>query len=150
MRKAVAMRWLLAAMSLAVFFPSYWYGSMLWLVALGAITAITMEFITKLTKERPAYLKPAERPRPLDLATARRTRLILFITLMAMTLLMVLMTFGGTNFPLPREPLYYFVGFIATSILCLLLPLKSLENHVTEHNEWLRRMSPSPDSLNGD
>lgn len=150
MRKAVAMRWFLVAMSLAVFFPSYWYHSILWLVDLGVITAITIEFMTKITKERPVYLKPAERPRPLDLAIARRTHLVLLIIITAIILLILLIAFGVINLPLPREPSYYFVGFLATNMLCLLLPLKSLEKSVTEHNEWLRRMSPSPDSLDGD
>ena len=150
MRKAVAMRWLLGAMSLAVLFPSYGYRSMLWLVDLGVITAIAIDLMTKFTKERPVYLKPTERPHPLNLATARRAHRILLIIIMAITLLMLLIAFGVINLPLPRESSYYFVGFLPTSMLCLLLPLKSLETSVAEHNEWLRRMSPSPDSADGD
>lgn len=150
MRKAVAMRLLLGAMSLAVFFPSYGYRSMLWLVDLGVITAIAMDLMTRITKERQVYLKPSQRPRPLNLATARRTHLIVLIIISAIALFMLLIAFGVINLPFPSGPSYYFVGFLPTSMLCLLLPLKSLEQSVAEHNEWLRRMSPPPDSVDGE
>ena len=72
------------------------------------------------------------------------------ITITVITLLILLISFGVIDLPLPRETSYYFLGFLSTIMLCSPLSLRSLENSVTEHNEWLRRMSPSPDSVDGE
>jgi hypothetical protein len=153
-RKAVAVRWLLAGISVTVLFSSGWHlRSILargawfaaFLGAFGVLFGLLLEVMEK-RKERPIYLKPLARPRPLDLTSVRRSNTMILVVAAAATL-----SFGLAacfiKLPVPWAISCFAAGTLFVHTLRLLLPLESDEEFVTNHNDWLRRMSPSPDHL---
>ena len=115
------------------------------LSGLGAVMVIFLDWLGGTTT-KPYYLKPAQRPPRLSLPAAHRTYFIAIIIVAAIAL------FSLALVPLSihRGLAWWCTAMASSSLVLLVFPQLSVEQHVNDHNAWLARMTPRFEDLNAE
>ena len=119
------------------------------LSGLGAAMLFILDWLGS-TATRPYYMKPAQRPPTLSLAAARRTYFIAITLVAACALFSLAIAMGLAPVPIPPAIAWWSTAGASSSLLLLIFPRVSVEQHVAEQNVWLARMTPRFQDLNAE